>query len=130
MKKLLILLILIMTISLSAESKWEWVITFDANSKLHFGACFTLNAIGHVISKYYITDNRVWNSIISGTFAMIIGIKKEYNDVGNSFDWDGDNFRDLRDDFLGTSASIITMQLFEPFSVSYDGEMVVVTVVF
>lgn len=130
MKKLLILLILILAVSVSAESKWEWVTTFDANSKLHFGACYTLNAIGHVISKFYIVDNRVWNSVIGGTFAMAIGVKKEYHDAGDSFNWDGDNLRDLRDNFLGTGTSIVTMQIFEPFSVSYNGEMVLVTVVF
>ena len=119
MKKIILIVILLIAVSLSAFEISNWVTKFDGNSKLHFGACYVLNAMGHVISKYYITDDRVWNSVIGGTFAMAIGIKKEYNDAGDSFDWDGDNLRDLRDDFFGTSASIISMQLLEPIKIIY-----------
>lgn len=118
MKKMTTLLLVVLTVSLSA-----WITDFDANSKLHIGACYTLNAMGHIVSKMYITENRVWNSIIGGTFAMAVGVKKEYDDIG-SWDFDEKNYVDLRDDFIGTSLSIITMQLFEPINIYYKDEMI------
>ena len=115
MKPLLIILILLIAVSISAE----WVTTFDANSKLHGGICFFLTDIGYILSKTYIVDNRVWNSVIGGTFAMAVGVKKEYHDADDSFAWDGDNYRDLRDDFIGVGLGIVSMNLLEPFTIGY-----------
>ena len=118
MKTTLIILILLIAVSLSAD----WVTKFDNNSWLHGGICCVLTVIPYTISKAYIVDNRVWNSVIGGTFAMAVGVKKEYHDADNSFDWDGDNYRDLRDDLIGTSLGIVSMQLLEPFSIEFfDG---------
>jgi hypothetical protein len=115
MKKLILILILMVAVSLSAVDFFD----FDANSKLHIGCCYTFNMIGHVLSKAYVTENRVWNSIIGTSLSMAVGVKKEYSDADNSFDWDDNNWRDIKDDAIGNGLSIITMQILEPIKIKY-----------
>lgn len=117
----LILITLILLIAISGFALPNWVTKFDDNSDLHMGCCGVITGIGHILSKAYITENRYWNSAIGATFAMAVGVKKEYDDVG-SFDFNGDNYRDLRDDFIGVVLGVVVMQMIEPFEVEFfDG---------
>ena len=126
MKTILVILMLLIIVSLSAN----WVTKFDNNSRLHIGICFFLTDIGYILSKAYVVDNRVWNSVIGGTFAMAVGVKKEYHDADDSFDWDGDNYRDLRDDLIGVGLGIVSMQILEPFSIGYSDKYIKLSVRF
>ena len=125
MKKIFILILVVLAVSLSSLD----LLQFDNNSRLHIGACFVLNDIGHVLSKAYIIDNRVWNSVIGASFAMAVGINKEYGDA-KGWDWEECNWLDIKDDIYGTVLGVVFMQLLEPISIGYSDKYILIGVDF
>jgi len=110
MKKLIIILILLISVRLLA----------DQNDKLHIGCEYVLTFTGYTLTKAFVVDDVFWDSIIGGAFALSIGVYKEYNDAGKSFDWEEKHWHDIKCDLIGISLGLATMWLLEPFEIILD----------